>query len=346
MKEAYIDKDLNVEIRDVPAPTAGPGELLIRTVVSGTNPKDWKMPKWMGGEPANHGDDIAGYVEAVGEGVTGFRPGDRVAAFHQMFNPHGSYAEYSVAAAKSAFHLPNATTFEEGATIPLAGMTAALGLYQRLQLPLPWNLVTVPTPLVVNGAATAVGAFAIKFASLSNVHPIIAIAGNGIPFVDTLLDKSKGDIIIDYRQGAEHVNKELRKVTEKHVISYAYDTVSDEASVEMLAKVVSAENGKIMSVIPKEDAVIHGITVLGSNVGHIHEPAKEGFKVGNAEFGATIYNLVSLGLADGWFSGHPYEVAKGGLAGLEGALKDLEAGKVSAKKYVLRLAETPLVLKE
>ncbi|EXL68957.1 hypothetical protein FOPG_15025 [Fusarium oxysporum f. sp. conglutinans race 2 54008] len=346
MREAYINKDLNVEIHDVPMPTAGPGELLIRTVVSGTNPKDWKMPKLMGGGPANHGDDIAGYVEAVGEGVTGFRPGDRVAAFHQMFTPHGSYAEYSVAAAKSAFHLPNATTFEEGATIPLASMTAALGVYQRLQLPLPWSPVTVPTPLVVNGAATAVGAFAIKFATLSNVHPIIAIAGNGIPFVDTLLDKSKGDIIIDYRQGAEYINEELRRVAEKHVISYAYDTVSDEASLEMLSKVVSAENGKIMSVVPKEDEVTQGITVLGSNVGHIHESAKEGFKVGNAEFGATLYNLVSLGLADGWFSGHPYEVAKGGLAGLEGALKNLEAGKASAKKYVLRLVETPGVSKE
>ncbi|KAH7187504.1 chaperonin 10-like protein [Fusarium oxysporum] len=346
MKEAYINKDLNVEIRDVPVPTAGPGELLIRTVMSGTNPKDWKMPKLLGGDPANHGDDIAGYVEAVGEGVTGFRPGDRVAAFHQMFTPHGSYAEYSVAAAKSAFHLPDATPFEEGATIPLASMTAALGIYQRLQLPLPWNPVTVPTPLVVNGAATAVGAFAIKFATLSNIHPIIAIAGNGIPFVETLLDKSKGDIIIDYRQGADYINGQLRKVAEKHVISYAYDTVSDEASLEMLSKVVSPENGKIMSIVPKEDEVTQGITVLGSNVGHIHEPAKEGFKVGNAEFGATLYNLVSLGLADGWFSGHPHELVKGGLAGLEGALKDLEAGKASAKKYVLRLAETPRVSKE
>ncbi|KAG9494801.1 hypothetical protein J7337_013940 [Fusarium musae] len=117
MKEAYIDKDLSVEIREVPVPAAGPGELLIHTVVSGTVPKDWKMLKLMGGDPASHGDDIASYVEAVGEGVTGLRPGDRVAAFHQMFTPHGSYTEYSVAAAKSA---PNATTFEDGATIPLA----------------------------------------------------------------------------------------------------------------------------------------------------------------------------------------------------------------------------------
>ncbi|KAM0239601.1 hypothetical protein ACHAP5_008172 [Fusarium lateritium] len=346
MKEAYIDKDINVEIRDVPVPTAGPGELLIRTVVSGTNPKDWKMPKFHPGDPANTGDDIAGYVEAVGKGVTGFRPSDRVAAFHQMFTPHGSYAEYSLAAAKSSFRLPDATTFEEGATIPLASMTAALGVYQRLRLPLPWTPATVPTPLVVNGAASAVGAFAIKFATLSNIHPIIAIAGTGIPFVETLLDKSKGDIIIDYRKGADHINEQLRKAAEKHAITYAYDTVSDEASLEMLSKVVSRENGKIMSIIPKEDEVTQGITVLGSNCGRIHEPAKEGFKVGNAEFGATIYNLISLGLADGWFSPHPHEVVKGGLAGVGGALKDLEAGKASAKKYVLRLAETPGVSKE
>ncbi|KAJ5210633.1 chaperonin 10-like protein [Penicillium cf. griseofulvum] len=345
MKEAYIDKNLNVEIRDVPVPVAGPGELLIRTIVSGTNPKDWKIPKLVGGDAANHGDDIAGYVEAVGEGVTGFRPGDRVAAFHQMFTPHGSYAEYSVAAAKAAFHLPLTTTFEEGATIPLAGMTAALGVYQRLQLPLPWNPATVPTSMVINGAATAVGAFAIKFATLSNIHPIIAIAGKGIPFVESLLDKSKGDTIIDYHQGGDYVNEQLLKAAERHVITYAYDAVSDKASMEMLCNVVSPETGKVMSVLPKEDEVIHGITVLGSNAGLIHASTKVGAKVGDAEFGATLYKLISLGLADGWFSGHPYEVVEGGLAGLQGALKDLEAGKVSAKKYVLRLGETPGVSK-
>ncbi|KAJ5931309.1 chaperonin 10-like protein [Penicillium verrucosum] len=313
MKEAYINKDLNVEIRDVPMPTAGPGELLIRTVVSGTNHKDWKMPKLVGGDPANHGDDIAGYIEAVGEGVTGFR------------------LEYLVVAAKVIFYLPDTTSFKEGATIPLTGITAALG-----------NPVTAPTPLVVNGAATAVGAFAIKFATLSNIHPIIAIAGKGIPFVESLLNKGKGDIVIDYRRGAAYVNEKLCRAAEGHVISYAYDTISDKASLEILSKVVSAENGKIMSVVPKEDEVIDGITVLGSNAGLIHAPAKEGgAKVGDAEFGVTVYNLISLGLADGWFSGHPYEVAKGGLDGLEGVLKDLEAGKASAKKYVLRLAETP-----
>lgn len=49
---------------------------------------------------------------AVGVGVTGFGPGDRVSAFHQMFTPHGSYAEYSVAPVKAAFRLPDTTPFK------------------------------------------------------------------------------------------------------------------------------------------------------------------------------------------------------------------------------------------
>ena len=46
--------------------------------------------------PMNQGDDIAGTVHAVGEGVEEFKVGDRVAAFHEMLSPHGSYGEYAV----------------------------------------------------------------------------------------------------------------------------------------------------------------------------------------------------------------------------------------------------------
>lgn len=115
MREAVYDKSLQAEIRDVPRPSPGPGQVLIRTVVSGTNPKDWKYPRYWAapGTPAiNHGDDIAGFVEDVGEGVIGFRRGDRVAAFHEMGAPNGSFAEYSIAWARSTFQLPERTTFE------------------------------------------------------------------------------------------------------------------------------------------------------------------------------------------------------------------------------------------
>ena len=73
---------------------------------------DWKSVVYSN-QPLNSGDDIAGVVEAVGDTVVGFRKGDRVAAFHQMRTAHGSFAEYAIAPAHTAFHLPDHTSFEE-----------------------------------------------------------------------------------------------------------------------------------------------------------------------------------------------------------------------------------------
>ena len=112
MKEAIIDKTISAIIRDVDIPTPEPGQVLIQVVVSGTNPKDWKLPKWQPDRVINQGDDIAGYVEAVGEGVRNFRKGDKVAAFHQMGSPHGSYGEYAIAWEYTTFHLTEKTSFE------------------------------------------------------------------------------------------------------------------------------------------------------------------------------------------------------------------------------------------
>lgn len=62
--------------------------------------------------PANQGDDISGFVHEVGEGVSEFKKGDRVAAFHEMMGPGGSYAEYALSWASTTFKLPPKTTFE------------------------------------------------------------------------------------------------------------------------------------------------------------------------------------------------------------------------------------------
>lgn len=128
-----------------------------------------------------------------------------------MLTPHGAFAEYAVAPGTTTFHIPHTVSFEEAATIPLAGMTAALGLYQRLGLPLPWLPAQERMPLVVYGAASAVGAFAVKLAVISNIHPLICVAGRGMGYVETLINREKGDEIIDYRAGNEEVVKELQK---------------------------------------------------------------------------------------------------------------------------------------
>ena len=77
-------------------------------------------------------------------------------------------------------------------------MTAAVGLYVRLGLPQSFTPAKKQLPLVVYGAASAVGMSAVQLAKRSDIYWFICIAGRGIPFVETLVDKLKGDVIVDY----------------------------------------------------------------------------------------------------------------------------------------------------
>ncbi|KAM5352742.1 hypothetical protein ACJ41O_005464 [Fusarium nematophilum] len=113
MKEALITPDIQVQIHEVPIPTPKAGQVLVKVAVSGTNPKDWKVPSLFFKRPFNSGDDIAGIVEAVGDGVSEFKPGDRVAALHQIGTPCGSFAEYAIAPASTTFHIPDHISFAE-----------------------------------------------------------------------------------------------------------------------------------------------------------------------------------------------------------------------------------------
>jgi NADPH2:quinone reductase len=111
MKSAIVHIGPKVEIQDVPIPKPGPGDVLIKVIYSGCNPKDWKAPEMLPDlPPSNQGNDSSGIVEAVGEGVTEFRKSDRVAAYHNFEG--GSYAEYSLAKAFTTFFLPEKTTFQ------------------------------------------------------------------------------------------------------------------------------------------------------------------------------------------------------------------------------------------
>ena len=111
MKEAIVSKGPKVEIVDSPIPIPEPDQVVTKVVVSGSNPKDWKRPE-ISGTSLNQGDDIAGVVHTVGSDVVEFKPGDRVAAFHQSMAPGGSYAEYALSWSHATFHIPKKTSFE------------------------------------------------------------------------------------------------------------------------------------------------------------------------------------------------------------------------------------------
>ncbi|KAB8360650.1 hypothetical protein FH972_024388 [Carpinus fangiana] len=373
MKEAIVssvDGKPSVELKDVPIPDPpSPTDVVIKVAVSGSNPKDWKYPEWTK-QAANSGDDIAGTVHSVGSAVKTFHPGDRVMAFHVMRTPHGSFAEYAVAPAHTTVHLPDHTSFEEGAAIPLAALTAGVALFVRLGLPLPWAEGAVDGfaskdkdesasrsgfgvkgkplqragPLIIYGAASAVGAYAIQLAKRAGIGPLICVAGKGIPFVEGLIDQKTGDVIVDYRKGDDAVVAAIKgAVGPGKEILYCFDGVSEHNSSENAAKAMGGKGAKITRVLPMvnddgqfstEDAwVIEGVETSKTMVADVH--------ASQTDFGQALTSLLGKGLQEGWFKAHPQTVISGGLVGVQEGLTNLKEGKASATKYVFRIADTP-----
>ncbi|KAH7065811.1 chaperonin 10-like protein [Paraphoma chrysanthemicola] len=345
-----VGEEVATKLITAPIPTPAAHQVLIKIVVSGSNPKDWKVPVFQSngflpvqeGDGTNQGDDIAGIIESVGPEVLEFKPGDRVASFHEMQSPGGSYAEYGLGWDHSTFHLPDSISFEEAATIPLAALTATVALYQNLKLPTPWTPATESIPFVLYGASTAVGAFAIKLLQNSNIHPIIAIAGKSQQYVETLLDRSKGDAVFDYRHGSDEVIRQIQEHLKAGGFSqprYGIDPGIGKSSQQVLTTIV-AKDGNINLVLPSDtDAGTANKTITSVGVVHNQENGKYG--ADGSDLGLAACRWFTRALQRGSFEGHPYEVRPGGLEAVEQALKDLKDGKNSAVKYVFRIADTP-----
>jgi hypothetical protein len=185
---------------------------------------------------------------------------------------------------------------------------------------------------------------------LSNIHPIIAVAGRGSAFVETLIDRKKGDTIVDYRKGDEAVVsgiQEALKKTGAKEVHYAFDAVSEHNSFQNISKILSKNDSKITLVLPGKDysEIPEYIQKSTTSVGSVHaDPpeakAKAGIIIGGREFGYVFFRLFSRGLQQGWFSGHPHEVIPGGLNGVEQGLSNLKGGINSAVKYVFKIEDT------
>lgn len=73
MYEAIVNAGPAVQLKQSPIPSPKANQIVIKVVVSGSNPKDWKLPDLLGSEGINQGDDIAGTVHEIGANVTEFK---------------------------------------------------------------------------------------------------------------------------------------------------------------------------------------------------------------------------------------------------------------------------------
>ncbi|KAL7895419.1 hypothetical protein HDV63DRAFT_406358 [Trichoderma sp. SZMC 28014] len=198
----YENGNLRTKLEDIPAPIPGPRELLIKVEVAGLNVKDYKHPlPAMYNNALNQGDDYAGTIAQVGNEVKAFQLGERVAGFYVMDTPGGTFAEFNLCPEHTVFRIPSSMPYKEASTIPLAAYTAPVGLYRNLH---PWDrggsrAPQGKVPLIVNGAGSAVGSYALKLASMNSlIGPVVATTGSSADYlyVKTLHPEA---IIVDYK---------------------------------------------------------------------------------------------------------------------------------------------------
>ncbi|KAJ3050980.1 hypothetical protein HK097_008057, partial [Rhizophlyctis rosea] len=273
-----------------------------------------------------------------------FKPGDRVAAFHVMRAPHGSFAEYALAPDWTTFHIPKSVSFESAATIPLAALTAVIGLYADIQVPNPFDPKKPKegekVPILIYGAGSAVGAFGAQLARLSGLKPIIGVAGaSGANFAKGLVDH-----VVDYRQGEDALVQGIEDVLKKEglppKLTYVLDAISENGSFEAIAQVVDPENGRVSHVLPPAKYAKAGenfkypgnAQAIQTSVGQAHDSQKD--------LAFLYVRYIAQLLEEGRFKTHPYEVIPGGLGGVQQGLQNLKEGKASGVKYVYRIEET------
>lgn len=169
MKAAVADTLESLEsyrLKDVDLPVAGPGQVLIKVAACGVGYVDSlvALGRYQVKPPLPHtpGQEVAGTVEAIGEGVTHVAPGDRV-----MTMASKGFAEYAVAAAAMVVKLPRALSFAEGASLPLNYITAMHALKDR-------GAVVSGETVLVFGAAGGVGSAGIQVAKALGARVIAA----------------------------------------------------------------------------------------------------------------------------------------------------------------------------
>jgi NADPH:quinone reductase-like Zn-dependent oxidoreductase len=181
----------NLKLEEIERPTPGDDEVLIKVRAASVNPLDsgssrhpflrrilFAMSKSRVNRP---GRDVSGQVEAVGSNVTQFKPGDAVFGLCG-----GAFAEHACASASALVMKPDNASFEQAASVPLAGLTALQGLRK--------GKIQPGQKVLINGAAGGVGTFAVQIAKSYGAEVTGVCSTRNVEMVRSI----GADRVIDY----------------------------------------------------------------------------------------------------------------------------------------------------
>ncbi len=267
-----------LKLADIEKPTAGDDEVLIKVRAASVNPFDSALLRHpflrrilsalSKRKSTRPGRDVAGQVETVGRNVTQFKPGDAVFGLCG-----GAFAEYARTSQSALVMKPDNASFEQAASLPLAGLTALQGLRDK-------GKIQPGQKVLINGAAGGVGTFAVQIAksfgaevtgvcSTRNVEMVRSIGADHV--IDyTREDFTKGgehyDLIFDLV--ANHSFSARRRVLNPKGIYIGAGIVGLGGSMVrllahqitelVLSRFVSQKFLTLMAKLRKEDLVIMG----------------------------------------------------------------------------------------
>jgi NADPH2:quinone reductase len=253
-------------LRDVPdPPQPGPGEIQVRIGARGVQYVDVLMLagkyQFRPEPPFIPGNDAAGVVTALGEGVTDFDVGDRVMSRHSL----GAFAEIGNAKAALCDHVPDAMSVEEAGVFRGAYATAYHALLQR-------GRMAAGESVLIHGAAGGIGVAAIQVAKAFGAK-VIATASTEAKRAACL--EEGADHAIDYRGGFV---EQVKALTGGKGVDIVYDPIGDKVADESLRCL--AWGGRLLILgflgggptnIKSNYLLIKGIDAIGVRIGGLNE---------------------------------------------------------------------------
>ncbi|KAK6854181.1 GroES-like protein [Apiospora arundinis] len=335
-----------LEVGPAPYTHPGPGQLVVRNAAIGINPIDW-LKQFLGDGilphiryPTIFGEDVAGTVVAVGEGVTRFRVGDRVLAVAGLIpsnnTPEGAFQLYTVAREWLTTPLPSHISFEQGCVLPLALIVAGLGLFGKDYLGL--DTPTVPARpadgsrgvVIIAGGASAVGGTGVQLAAAAGYKVVSTSSPKNFDLVKSL----GATHVVDYRSPT--VAEELLEAVRGRQLVGALSL--GDGTADYLATVLKSHNEgagptkKFIARAEGKHSVEEGgevevkFILVSPDVIGPETPLRPIFE-----------EYLPRALAEGQFVPRPKpEVVGKGLDKIQGAFETLRKG-VSATKIVVQL---------
>ncbi|MGB8323061.1 MAG: NADPH:quinone reductase [Candidatus Acidiferrum sp.] len=218
-----------LQLQEIPTPKPGRGEVLVHVKAAGVNPYDTYMRAGTyaikPSLPYTPGSDAAGAVEAVGEGVTKVKPGDRVYTAKTLT---GAYAEYALALDSQVHPLPEKISFAQGAGLWVPYGTAFTALHHHGQ-------ARPGETLLVHGASGGVGIAAVQYARAMGLT-VIGTAG------------SQRGLDLVKKEGAHYVFDHTKPGYAEEITKVTPGGKGLDVILEMLANVNLATDLKLLAM--------------------------------------------------------------------------------------------------